>query len=186
MATLRSNWKSAAVIRKTQEEHPRSGQSRNKSVHGINDENITQVFEQIKGKVTKKIPRNSAGQSPALRLLYQNQTNFSWTHRYWHKSEPFRNFPEHRRRKPGTKWDQSWKVSRPGVGSSVYRSHLSIDSDPDEAPHTGEPGATGGFANETNWFPKLISKLAWFWHTMRTELRRHNRASFQHSEPKFF
>ena len=45
----------AAVTRETQEEHPRTGQSRNTSVPRINEEYITQVSEEIEGRVTKKL-----------------------------------------------------------------------------------------------------------------------------------
>ena len=55
MATLRNKRKLAAVTRETQEENPRSGQSRNTSVPRINEEYITQVSEQIEGRVSKKL-----------------------------------------------------------------------------------------------------------------------------------
>ena len=55
MATLRNKRKLAAVTRETQEEHPRNGQSRNTSVPRINEEYITQVSEEIEGRVSKKL-----------------------------------------------------------------------------------------------------------------------------------
>ena len=55
MATLRNKRKLAAVTRETQEESPRNGQSRDTSVPRINEEYITQVSEQIEGRVTKKL-----------------------------------------------------------------------------------------------------------------------------------
>ena len=55
MATLRNKRKLAAVTRETQEEHPRNGQSRNASVPRINEEYITQVCEEIEGRVSKKL-----------------------------------------------------------------------------------------------------------------------------------
>ena len=55
MATLRNKRKLATVTRETQEEHPRNGQSRNMSVPRINEEYITQVSEEIEGRVTKKL-----------------------------------------------------------------------------------------------------------------------------------
>ena len=58
MATLRNKRKLAAVTRETQEEHPRNGQSRNTSVPRINEEIITQVSEQIEGRVTKKLSQD--------------------------------------------------------------------------------------------------------------------------------
>ena len=55
MATLRVKRKLAAVTRKTQEEHPRNGQSRNTSVPRFDEEYITQVSEEIEDRVTKKL-----------------------------------------------------------------------------------------------------------------------------------
>ena len=72
MATLRNKEKLAAVTRETEEEHPRNGQSRNTSVPRISEGNITQVFEQIEGRVTKKLSESSAGQSPAFWPLCLN------------------------------------------------------------------------------------------------------------------
>ena len=70
MAALRNKRKLAAVTRKTQEEHPRNGQSRNTSVPRINKEYITQVSEQIEGRVTKKLSEEfSRTESPNLGAL---------------------------------------------------------------------------------------------------------------------
>ena len=55
MATLRKKRKLAAVTRGTQEKNPRNGQSRNTSVPRINEDYITQISEQIQGRVTKKL-----------------------------------------------------------------------------------------------------------------------------------
>ena len=55
MSTLRNKRKLAAVTRETQEENPRNGQSRNTSVPIINEEYITQVSEEIEGRVSKKL-----------------------------------------------------------------------------------------------------------------------------------
>ena len=55
MATLRNKRKLAAITRETQEEHPWNGQSRNTFVPRINEDYITQVSEEIEGRVTKKL-----------------------------------------------------------------------------------------------------------------------------------
>ena len=55
MRTLRNKRKLAAVTRETQEENPRNGQSRNTSVPRINEEYITQLSEEIEGRVSKKL-----------------------------------------------------------------------------------------------------------------------------------
>ena len=55
MATLRNKRKLAAVTRETQEENPGNGQSRNTSVPRINKEYITQISEEIEGRISKKL-----------------------------------------------------------------------------------------------------------------------------------
>ena len=55
MAKLRNKRKLTAVTRETQEENPRNGQSRNTSVPIINEEYITQISEEIEGRVSKKL-----------------------------------------------------------------------------------------------------------------------------------
>ena len=55
MATLRNKRKLAAVTREIQEQNPRNGQSRNTSVPRFNEEYITQLSEEIEGRVTRKL-----------------------------------------------------------------------------------------------------------------------------------
>ena len=88
MATLRNKRKLAAVTGETQEENPRNGQSRNTSFPRINEEYITQVSEQIEGRVTEKLSQEfSRTKSRILGalsefdkfLLNQQLTTHSWT-----------------------------------------------------------------------------------------------------------
>ena len=70
MARLRNKRKLAAVTRETQEEHPRNGQSRNTSVPRINEEYLTQVYEEIEGRVTKRLSQEfSRTESRILEFL---------------------------------------------------------------------------------------------------------------------
>ena len=55
MALLRNKRTLAAVTRETQEENPRNGQSRNTSVLRNNEEYITQISEEIEGRVTENL-----------------------------------------------------------------------------------------------------------------------------------
>ena len=55
MATLRNKRKLAAVTREIQDENPRNGQSRNTSVPRINEDYLTQLSEEIEGRITKKL-----------------------------------------------------------------------------------------------------------------------------------
>ena len=54
MATLRYKWKLAAVSKERQE-LPRNSQSQNTSVPWVTEEYITQVFEKIESRVTKRL-----------------------------------------------------------------------------------------------------------------------------------
>ena len=101
MATLRNKRKLAAVTRKTQEEPLRNGQSRNTSVPRINEEFITQVSEEIEGRVSKKLSQEfSRTESRILGALSKldefllNQHTDAFRNRS-------RNIPEHKRGKPG-------------------------------------------------------------------------------------
>ena len=55
MATLRNKRKLAADSRRILQKHPRNGQSGNTSVSRINEEDNTQVSEEVEGRVTKKV-----------------------------------------------------------------------------------------------------------------------------------
>ena len=85
MASLRNKQK--LVIVASYEEHPTNYQSRDTSVHRINEEYITEISKEIENRVTKNCPRNSTGQSPACRVLYLDE--FFGAHMYGHNPEPF-------------------------------------------------------------------------------------------------
>ena len=125
-----------ALSKETQEEYPRNGQSRNTSVPRINEENITQVFEEIEGWVTKKtVPgiqkdriRHLGSLSKSddftlntlLQMLSGTVQGTSWS-TDTENQEPTR--------------DRSQNDPHPEVESPVYRSRNSIDSRPSEAYH---------------------------------------------------
>ena len=69
----------AVVAKETQEKHPRIGQSQNTSIPRINEEYITQVSEEIEGRVTKKLSQELSrtesrilGALPKLDELFLN------------------------------------------------------------------------------------------------------------------
>ena len=70
MTTLRNKRKLAAVTRETQEEHPRNGQSRNTSVPRIDEEYITQVSEEVEGRVTEKLSQEFSRKMAFLRTWF--------------------------------------------------------------------------------------------------------------------
>ena len=127
----------AAITRETQEEHPRNGQSRNTSVPRINQEYITQVSEEIEGRVTEKLSQKlSRTESRILGALSQ--------------LDEFLLNPQirtHSGTLPGTSRntnvenqepneDHSQDDPHPEVGPSVCQSRHSIDSDTDEVPRS--------------------------------------------------
>ena len=55
MATLRNKRKLAALNKKNYEEHPRNNMAQNSNVPRSQEDYITQVFEEIEGRVLKKL-----------------------------------------------------------------------------------------------------------------------------------
>ena len=135
MATLRNKRKLAAVTRETQEEHPRNGQSRNTSVPRINEEYITRVSEEIKGRVTKKLSKEySRTESRILGalseldefLLNQQIRTHSGT-----VPETFRNTNVDNQ---GTNEDESQSDPHPEAG--LFRSQTTENSGPEVGPYS--------------------------------------------------
>ena len=57
MATFRKKKKLAALNKENWQDHPRSNQGQNSSVSRLQEDYITQIFEEIEGRVTKKFPQ---------------------------------------------------------------------------------------------------------------------------------
>ena len=128
MATLTNKRKLAAVARETQQEHHRNGQSRITSVPRIKVQYVTQVSEEIEGRVTKKLSHEFS------RTEYHILGALS-------KLDEFLLNPQVRTQSgtvPGTSRnadvenqepneDRSQNNPHPEVGSSVYRSHLWVN-----------------------------------------------------------
>ena len=60
MATLRNKRKLASLNKKNCEEHPRSNLAQNSNVPRSQEDYITQVFEVIEGRVTRKMSQESS------------------------------------------------------------------------------------------------------------------------------
>ena len=137
MATLRSRRKLAAVTRKTQEEHPRNGQSRNTSVPRINEKYITQVFEEIEGRVTKKLfqefSRTESRILGALSKLDEFLLNLQIRTHFETVPGTFRNTNVENH---GTNEDDSQSDPHPEAG--LFRSHITQNSGP-EVPRDSFP-----------------------------------------------
>ena len=137
MATLRNKRTLAAVTRETQEENPRNGQSRNTSVPRINEEYITQVSEEIEGRVTKKLSQEfSKTESRILGTLSKLDEFLLNQQIRTHSGTVPGIFRNTNVENQGTNEDESQSDPHPEVGPSVCQSRHSIDSDTGEAHDT--------------------------------------------------
>ena len=137
MATLRNKRKLAAVTRETQEEHPRNGQSRNTSVPRINEEYITQVSEQIEGRVTKKLSQEFSRTKSRILGALSKLDDFLLNQQIRTHSETVPGtFRSTNVENQGTNEDDSQSDPHPEVGPSVCQSRHSIDWDTGEAHDT--------------------------------------------------
>ena len=130
MVTLRNKRKLAAVTRETQEENPRSGQSRNMSVPRINEEYIKQVSEEIEGRVTKNLSQEFSRTESRILGALSKLDEFLLNQQIRTHSETvpgtFRNTNMENQ---GTNEDDSQSDPHPEVAPSVCQPRHSIDSD---------------------------------------------------------
>ena len=137
MATLRNKRKLAAVTRESQEENPRNGQSRNTSVPRINEEYITQLSEEIEGRITKKLSQEFNRIESRILGALSKLDEFLLNQQIRTHSETvpgtFRNINVENQ---GTNEDDSQSDPHPEVGPSVCQSRHSIDSDTGETHDT--------------------------------------------------
>ena len=141
MATLRNKRKLAAVTRETQEEHPRNGQSRNTSVPSINEEYITQVSEEIEGRVTKKLSQEfSRTESRILGALSKLDEFLSNQQIQTHSRTVPGTFRNTNVENQGTNEDDSQSDPHPEAG--IFCGHTTQNSGPEEC-RDMVTGATG-------------------------------------------
>ena len=141
MATLRNKRKLAAVTRETQEENPRNGQSRNTSVPRINEEYITQVSEEIKGRVSKKMSQEfSRTESPILGALTKLDDFLSNQQIHTHFETVPGTFRNTNVENQGTNEDDSQSDPHPEAG--IFRGQSTQNSGPKDC-RDMVTGATG-------------------------------------------
>ena len=92
VATLRIEKKLAAVSRETPE-NTKNNQWQNTLYPGMAEEYITQVSEEVVGRVTKTLSQKLADRSHAFWVLCLNSMNFFWTHKFGRVSWLFRQHP---------------------------------------------------------------------------------------------
>ena len=157
METLRNKRKLAAVTREIQEENPRNGQSRNTSVPRVNEDYITQLSEEIEGRVTKKLSQEySRTKSRILGalskldefLLNQQIRTHSGT-----VPETFRNTNVDNQ---GTNEDDSQSDLHPEAG--LFRSQTTQNSGPEVGPYSclRFGGQFCRFRRETSFFEQFL------------------------------
>ena len=133
MATLRNKRKFAAVTRETQKENPSNGQSRDTSVPRINEDYITQVSEEIEGRVTKKLSREFSRIEFRILSTLSKLDEFLLNQQIRTHSGTvpgiFRNTNVENQ---GTNEDYSQSDPHPEVGPSVCQFRHSIHSDTGE------------------------------------------------------
>ena len=150
MATLRNKRKLTAVTREIQEENPRNGQSRNTSVPRINEEYITQLAEEIEGRVTKKLSqefsRTESRISGALSKLDEFLLNQQIRTHSGTVPETFRNTSTDNQ---GTNEDDS--QSDPHAEAGLFRSQTTQNSGPEVGPYM-----VTGVIEETHDGPYMV------------------------------
>ena len=158
MARLRNKRKLAAVTGETQEENPRNGQSRNTSVPRINEEYITQVFEEIEGRVTKKLSQEFIRTESRILDTLSKLDEFLLNQQIrTHSGTVPGTFRNTNVEKQGTNEDESQSDPHPEVGPSVCQSRHSIDSDTGEAHDT-----MTGVIEQTTKCPHSFNQISAF------------------------
>ena len=139
MATLRNKRKLAAVTRETQEEHPRNGQSRNTSVPRINEEYITQLSEEIEGRVTKKLSQEySRTESRILGALSKLDEFLLNQQIRMHSGTVPETFQNTNVDNQGTNEDDSMSDPHPEAG--LFRSQTTQNSGQEVGPYSSSNG----------------------------------------------
>ena len=140
MATLRNKRKLAAVTREIQDENPRSGQSRNTFVPRINEDYLTQLSEEIEGRITKKLSREfSRIESRISDALSKLDEVLSNQQIQTYSATVPRTFRNTNVENQGTNEDDSQSDPHPEGG--LFRSQTTQNSGP-EAGHYMVTGAT--------------------------------------------
>ena len=139
MATLRNRRQVAAVLRETQEEHPKNSKSRNTSVPGITEEYINKVSEDIESRVTKKLIQEFSKTESCILGALSKLDNFLFNLQVRTFSgtvpETSRNTNVESQEPTG---DRCKNDPHLGVEFSACRTSSSVGSDPEETSHSFE------------------------------------------------
>ena len=127
---LRNKRKLAAVTREIQEENPRNGQSRNTSVPRINEEYITQLSEEIEGRISKKLSQEFSRTESRILGALSKLDEFLLNQQITAHSGTFRNTNVDNQ---GTNEDDSQSDPHPEGG--LFRSQTTQNSGPEVGPY---------------------------------------------------
>ena len=152
MATLRNKRKLAAVTREIQEENPRNGQSRNTSVPRINEEYITQLSEEIEGRVSKKLSQEFSRTESRILGALSKLDEFLLNQQITARSGTFRNTNVDNQ---GTNEDNSQSDPHPEGG--LFRSQTTQNSGPEVSPYM-VTGATEQTRNSPHMVTEVIEE----------------------------
>ena len=130
MATSRNKRKLVAVTRETQEEHYRNGRSRNTSIPKINEEYITQVSEEVEGRVTKKLSQEFSRTESRVLGALSKLDEFLLNPQIWtHSGTVPGTFGNTTVENQGTNEDDSQSDTHPEAG--LFRSQTTQNSGPE-------------------------------------------------------
>ena len=147
MATLRNKRKLAAVTREMQEKNPRNGQSRNTSVPRINEEYITQLSEEIEGRVSKKLSQEFSRTESRILGALSKLDEFLLNQQITAHSRTFRNTNVDNQ---GTNEDDSQSDPHPEGG--LFRSQTTQNYGPELGPYM-----VTGVIKETRNGPDMVT-----------------------------
>ena len=130
MATLRNMQKLAAILREIHQKHPRNGQLRNTSIPRISENYITEVFEEIERRATKKPSRAlSKTESQILSALSELDELLLNTQIWKLSGNVLATFWTTDAENQEQTGDRSQSDPHPKVDLSICRSSILIDSD---------------------------------------------------------
>ena len=147
MATLRNKRKLAAVTREIQDENPRNGQSRNTSVPRINEDYLTQLSEEIEGRVSKKLSQEFSRTESRILGALSKLDEFLLNQQITAHSGTFRNTNVDNQ---GTNEDDSQSDPHPEGG--LFRSQTTQNSGPEVGPYM-----VTGVTEETRKGPHMVT-----------------------------
>ena len=134
---MRNRRRLAAVAGEAEEEHPRNSQSRRTFVPRINKEYITQVSREVEGRVTKKLFQEFSRTKSRFLGAPSKLDDFLLNPQIRTNSGTVRgNFRNTNLENQETNHDRFQDDLHPEKGPTFCQARHSIDSDPNDAPHT--------------------------------------------------